>query len=243
MNRPLGTSETVNATAMYRHRFSDEERQAMAKVWRILIDHFFHRWIRPDDTVLDVGAGLCNFINQVNAGRKIAVDIDPSVADRCNSDVLFVECSCDALAGADLGGKIDVAFISNLLEHLASGEEVLSLFKALSGHLNSDGRLIILQPNFALVGAEYFDFIDHKTVLTDKSLVEALELSGFEVIYLRKRFLPYTSKSSIPKAPWLVWLYIKFPLAQYIMGKQTLVIAKPTCGEPFRRRTTRCFTI
>jgi len=199
----------------------------MAKVWRVLIDHYFQRWVRPDDAVLDVGAGLCNFINQVRAGRKIAVDIDPAVAERCSPDVTFIECPCADLADADLGGKVDVAFVSNLLEHLDDSDAVLSLLTALRGHLNPGGRLIILQPNFALVGARYFDFVDHKTVLTDMSLIEALELTGYRITHMKRRFLPYTSKSAIPKAPWLVRLYLMMPIAHYFMGGQTLVVATP----------------
>ena len=83
---------------------------------------------------------------------------------------------------------------------------------------------MILQPNFALVGPRYFDFIDHKTILTDASLVEALELTGFQVEEIKRRFMPYTSKSRLPKWPWLVRLYLKCPPAQFLLGKQTLVV-------------------
>ncbi len=223
-----GPADGADLTLMYRHRFSDAERQAMTKVWRVLIDHFFQKWIGPEDAVLDVGAGLCNFINQIDAGRKVAADADTSVGERCAAGVSFVECGCEALGEADLGGKFDVVFVSNLLEHLANGDAVLALLASIRGHMNPGSRLIILQPNFALVGASYFDFIDHKTILTDKSLSEALALSGFDIIYLKRRFLPYTSKSSIPKAPWLVRLYLMLPIAQYFFGKQTLVVARPT---------------
>jgi hypothetical protein len=39
------------------------------------------------------------------------------------------------------------------------------------------------------------------------------------------RFLPYTTKSRLPQAPWLVSLYLRFPLVWRILGKQTLVVA------------------
>jgi len=215
----------LDLTRIYRHRFSDAERDAMARVWRVLIDHCFQRWIGPGDAVLDVGAGLCNFINQVAAGRRVALDADPSVAGRCAPGVEFVH--AESLADMEAEPRFDVIFMSNFLEHLASGEAVLEILRHARRRLNPDGRLIILQPNFALTGAAYFDFIDHKTVLTDKSLVEALELTEFRVLHLKRRFLPYTSKSSIPRAPWMVRLYLYCPPAQYFMGQQSLVVATP----------------
>ena len=58
----------------------------------------------------------------------------------------------------------------------------------------------MLQPNIRLTGAAYWDFIDHKVALTERSLVEAAELCGFETERLIKRFLPYTTKSRLPQA-------------------------------------------
>jgi hypothetical protein len=59
--------------------------------------------------------------------------------------------------------------------------------------LRPEGKLIVLQPNFRLLGAAYFDFIDHKTILTDKSLEEALTVAGFTITRKIIRFLPYTT--------------------------------------------------
>ena len=220
----MDSNGKFDLATVYRHRFDEAHRRSMADVWRVLIDNYFCRWIRPEDAVLDVGAGLCNFINQVHAARKVAVDADPSAEERCASDVTFVH--AENLEGVELGGKFDVAFMSNFLEHLESGEHVLAFLKAVRGHLKEDGRVLILQPNFALVGPAYFDFIDHKTILTDKSLVVALEVSGFRIEYLKRRFLPYTSKAAIPRAPWMVRLYLAFPPAHFFMGKQSFVVAR-----------------
>jgi hypothetical protein len=86
--------------------------------------------------------------------------------------------------------------------------------------------VLILQPNFRYVGPAYFDFIDHQVVLTDRSLVEALETTGFRVTYLKKRFLPYTAKSRLPKWPWLVRLYLHCPPLHWFFGQQTFVVAQ-----------------
>jgi SAM-dependent methyltransferase len=209
---------------VYTRRFNVDERTALAGVWKVLVDHCLMRWIKPDAAVLDFGAGYCNFINQVAAPRRIAVDANPAVAGNCAPGVHFI--LAGDLPSAGLEGTQDVVFMSNVLEHLDNAEAVLATLKAVHTLLKPGGRAIILQPNFALVGPAYFDFLDHKVVLTDKSLVEALELTGFQMTHLRRRFLPYTSKSSMPSAPWMVRLYLMMPPAQWLMGKQTLAIAE-----------------
>jgi len=98
--------------------------------------------------------------------------------------------------------------------------------------LRPGGKLIILQPNFRLLGAAYFDFIDHKTILTDKSLEEALNIVGFAIERKIIRFLPYTTKSRIPQTPMLVRFYLWFRLLWFLMGKQSLFVAlKPTSSQ------------
>jgi len=223
----------MDLSDIYHHRFDARDRAMMTRVWKVLVEDCFQRWIKPTDLVLDLGAGLCLFINHVRARKKIAADANPEAAKYCAPDVAFIEIrDVDKL---DLGEPIDVVFASNFFEHLDNSEAVLRTLRAIHGRLHSGGRLIILQPNFALVGASYFDFIDHKTILTDVSLREALLITGYEVLFYKKRFLPYTSKSRLPKAAWLVRLYLKFPIAQYLFGKQTLVIAtpKPIPSSPF----------
>jgi hypothetical protein len=50
-------------------------------------------------------------------------------------------------------------------------------------------------------------------------------MAGLEPRVVIPKFLPYTTKSRLPQAPWLVSLYLKIPLAWHILGKQALVVA------------------
>jgi hypothetical protein len=43
-------------------------------LWQSLWRFCFSAMVRPEDCVLDLGAGYCNFINCVTARRRIAVD-------------------------------------------------------------------------------------------------------------------------------------------------------------------------
>jgi hypothetical protein len=107
--------------------------------------------------------------------------------------------------------------------------EIISTLRECKRVLNNVdrwGKIIVLQPNIKYVGADYWDFFDHHTPLTEKSIKEVLELSGFHVNKLIPKFLPYTTKSKIPQLPWLVALYLHVPIAWKIMGKQLLAIAE-----------------
>jgi len=58
--------------SIYARRFAGTEAQR-DKVWQILTRNYFQRWVRPTDAVLDVGAGYCAFINNIQAAQKFAL--------------------------------------------------------------------------------------------------------------------------------------------------------------------------
>ena len=121
--------------------------------------------------------------------------------------------------------SVDVAFTSNFLEHLPSKEELLTTLAETNRVLRRGGRFLILQPNIRFLHGEYWDFLDHHIPLTDRTLIEALELTGFHIIEVRPRFLPFTTKSRMPQHPWLIRLYLLVPPAQWLLGKQAWVVA------------------
>jgi hypothetical protein len=51
-------------------------------------------------------------------------------------------------------------------------------------------------------------------------------VTGFRVLERRLRFLPFTSKSALPKWSWLVRAYLAVPPAQWLFGGQTFVRAE-----------------
>jgi hypothetical protein len=87
------------------------------------------------------------------------------------------------------------------------------------------GVLLILQPNIRFAYREYWDFIDHVLPLSDKSLAEALMLTGFSIDKMIPRFLPYSTKSGLPVNSFLVKWYLRLPFAWRIFGKQCFVAA------------------
>jgi SAM-dependent methyltransferase len=209
---------------IYARRSTDLEAPRRAEVWRE-IARFLERWIAPDATIIDIGCDRGSFINEVRAGRKIAVDLR-DVATHLDRDVEFVRSDGLDLLDHLPTASADVVFMSNYLEHLRSSDEVLEQLKVSAQILRPGGRLIVLQPNIRLVGFSYWDFLDHKTALTDRSLEEAANAAGLLTERLIARFLPYTTKSRMPQHPVLVRAYLRLPAAWLLFGRQTLLVAR-----------------
>jgi hypothetical protein len=61
--------------------------------------------------------------------------------------------------------------------------------------------------------------------LSDRSLAEGLSMVDFNIIIRHNKFLPYTTKSRLPKNSLLIIIYLKFKLLWKFFGKQALIIA------------------
>jgi SAM-dependent methyltransferase len=220
----------VDAPALYAHRFDDADRAAKARVWAVLCSDFLQRYVPRDASVLDLGAGYCEFINHIAAARKLAVDGSPRLAEFAAADV---ESHCGPADRLDwlADAAVDVVFASNFFEHLPNSAALLAVLAEVRRVLRPTGRLLILQPNIRYAYREYWDFFDHHLALSHVSMSEALALAGFRVTEMRPRFLPFSTKSRLPSWPRLVQLYLRVPLAQRLLGKQMFVVAEPI-GRP-----------
>jgi len=214
----------MDVDGYHESRFQFDPRRA--KVWKTLIEEVFQSFVPPRGTVLELGAGFCDFINQVVAARKYAVDLWPQLPNFAAADV-------EPIVGAvtDLSRipdrSVDVVFASNLFEHLDQ-DEFASTLAAVRKKLTAAGCLVVMQPNFRYASAEYFDDYTHKAIWSHVSIVDFLKVHGFDAVDVRPKFLPLTMKSRMP--PWriLIKLYLASPVK--IMGKQMLVVARPSGG-------------
>jgi SAM-dependent methyltransferase len=220
----------TEVSKLYRYRFSPREQDAKDRIWRVLVEHFLQRYVAPDATVLDLACGYGEFIRHVRAGRKIAVDINADSAARLPPPIEFHLSPATRLAFlAD--DSVDVCFTSNFLEHLPSKAVVDEVLAEVRRVLRPGGRFVALQPNIKYAYAEYWDFYDHHTALSHLSAAEGFSLAGFEIVELIDRFLPFSTKSALPKHPALVRAYLACPWAWKIMGKQFLIVAAKPARE------------
>jgi SAM-dependent methyltransferase len=210
---------------IYQQRWDPPELQGAKVVWKVLVERFFQPLIGSDKVILDVGCGFCHFLNFMKAKEKWGVDANPGAANHASEGVRLVISNDLALPELP-DSHFDCIFLSNFLEHLNSSSDVISLLERARELLKPGGSVVILQPNFRLVGSAYFDFIDHKTVLTDRSVDEALNIAGLKLTKQITRFLPYTTKSRVPQHPVLVRLYLACPPLWLFMGKQSLFVAE-----------------
>lgn len=173
-------------------------------------------------SVLELGAGYCDFINQVEAGSRIAFDLNPDMAKFAAPGVDFRAGDCRGLPGID-DGSIDAVFASNFLEHFTV-DEVGGLLADIRRVLRPAGRLLLLQPNYRRNPKHYWDDPTHKTAFDDGNLPALIERHGFRVLRLVPGLLPFSMKSRLPKIPALVRWYLRSPIRP--MAAQMYAVAE-----------------
>jgi SAM-dependent methyltransferase len=207
---------------VYAQRFSDADAAAKNAIWRE-ISAFLQRYVPEDGAVLDVACDRGDFIRNISASEKWATDLR-DVSAHLPQEIRFVQANGLEIDRHLPHDHFDVVFMSNYLEHLPGGEAVIEQLRIARTLLKPGGRVVVLQPNVRLVGSAYWDFIDHSTILTERSLVEAAELADLRTVEVIVRFLPYTTKSRLPQSPRLVRAYLRFRPAWRLLGKQTLYV-------------------
>lgn len=209
---------------LYRHRFKESDLPQKEQIWKTLCKGYFRKLIAPSSTVLDLACGYGEFINNISAARKIGVDLNSDVERFLKPDVEYLNRFAN-----DIGipsNSVDVVFSSNFLEHLRTKEDLNQVFAEILRVLKPGGRLILMGPNIRYLAAQYWDFYDHYLPLSHLSLEEGLTIAGFQVEKVVARFLPYTTRSALPKANFLIAAYLALPVAWRLLGKQFLLVSR-----------------
>jgi len=193
-------------------------------MYDVLCKVFFQKFIPKNSTVLDVAAGHCEFINAIEAKEKIALDLNPDVKKYASKSVRAIIQSSVNMKSIR-SESVDVVFCSNFFEHLER-KDIVKTINEIYRVLKKGGKLLVLQPNIRYCAKDYWMFFDHITALDDRSTVEVLELNGFLVKLNMPRFLPYTTKSSLPKSLFLLRLYLRLPIVQRLVGGQAFIVAE-----------------
>lgn len=213
----------------YDQRFSANKNYRNL-VWKELC-LYFARYIHPKTTVLDLGCGWGEFINNVVATEKIGMDLNPDSQAHLNADVKFLNVDCASPWPLD-SCSLDVVFSSNFLEHLPQKSSVELAVSEAYRCLRPDGKLIVIGPNIKYTRGAYWDFWDHHLPFTELSIAELIRVKGFGVEKIVPQFIPYSMSNERQIPRFWVALYLKFSLIWPLWGKQFFVIGvKPEAAD------------
>jgi len=210
--------------AEYRLRFATLETYRN-NVWKILCNKYFSTYISPEAHVLDLGSGWGEFINNVTAAKKYAMDLNADSQSRVSKETVFMQQDCSQEWQLE-PASLDVIFTSHFLEHLPDKACVERTISEAYRCLKDDGLIICLGPNIKYVPGAYWDFWDHYIPLTHLSVAELLRLKGFDIQLNVPRFLPYSMSAGKTPPLFLLQLYLKLPVFWPLFGKQFLVIGR-----------------
>jgi SAM-dependent methyltransferase len=172
-----------------------------------------------------LGSGWGEFINNVTAARKYAMDLNSDARSRLSGETHFLHQDCSQEWQIQ-PASLDVVFTSNFLEHLPDKGSVERTISEAYRCLKNDGLLICLGPNIKYIPGVYWDFWDHFIPLTELSLSELLKLKGFSIQLIVPRFLPYSMSTERTPPVFLVKFYLKLSALWPLFGKQFLVVGK-----------------
>jgi SAM-dependent methyltransferase len=209
--------------AMYRRRF-ESAYAGRREVWRTLIGGWFSRYLDGVESVLDLGCGWGLFINQVDVANRFAIDANPDARARLDPAVELV--SQEAAQRWPLpDASLDLVFTSNFLEHLPDRDAISTALGEARRCLRPHGRVVCLGPNIRYMPGHYWDYFDHLIPLTDRSLAEAVEVSGFRVEEQIPRFLPWTMTGKSAPPAFAIRAYLRLRPLWPLIGRQFLVVA------------------
>ncbi len=218
------TENTKMLQEQYRIRFSKSDHYRNC-VWQILCDGFFSQFIAAEAHILDIGCGWGEFINNIRASKRFAMDLNADSKLRLSKEVYFLHQDCSQPWPLE-SESLDVVFTSNFLEHLPSKNHIEKTLQEAYRCLKLEGLIICLGPNIKYVAGAYWDFWDHFVPITERSIAEVLQLQGFYVQKIIPRFLPYSMSTGSNPPLFLVSLYLKLPMMWPWFGKQFLVVGK-----------------
>lgn len=220
----MSSTEQQELTRIYAQRFGATSNYRR-RVWQVLVPRFFQQFVPETGTVLDLGCGYGEFINNIRAKRKFGMDLNPDSQRHLNADVAFLhqDCSREWLVEPD---ELDLVFTSNFFEHLPDKQTLGRTLDQAFRCLKAGGLLVALGPNLKFVGGRYWDFWDHHLPLTEASLSEGLVTRGFQIERCHGRFLPYTLVGGPEYPLWILEVYLKLEFLWRFGGKQFLVVAR-----------------
>ena len=217
----------MNLSRIYEYRFLNTPDTKKNVVWKEICNWLYNGYLNKPKVVLDPAGGKCEFINNIAAEEKWAIDIEKDFISK------YADKNVKIVVGNNLNVDLpddhfDGVFISNFLEHLTTQEEVATLLEKMYKAMKKGGRIVIMGPNFRHCAADYFDYADHTVILSEGGVAEHLYGAGFNLVKIIDKFLPMSFRAGgkLPVTPFTVRTYLHMPLAWRFMGTQFLVVGE-----------------
>lgn len=215
-------TEAESANAYFDSRLQFDQKRTV--LWSTLWKHSLSTVLAGSGTIVELGAGWCDFINNAHAARRIAVDVWPGVVHAAAPGVeAHVGTAEDLHFLAD--GSVDAVFASNLVEHLTH-DQFDAMLRECDRVLVPGGRVALVQPNFRLSYKRYFDDYTHVSMWSDVSLPDFLASRGWEIERVAGRYMPFSVKSRMPVSKTLIRAYLASPIKP-LAGQMLVVGRKP----------------
>ena len=225
----MTANEPAELRGIYQLRF-EKMRAYRKRLWAVLIREKFQALVKPGDTVLDLGCGYGEFINQIRCGKKYGMDLNPDSRDNLASDVTLIEQDC-SVRWPFPDGKLDTVFTSNFFEHLPVKAALKATLDEAHRCLKPGGQIIAMGPNIKYLPDSYWDFWDHHLPLTEASLSEGPTNCGFTIRECVARFLPYTMVNAREYPDIFISTCLRMKPLWRFFGRQFLVHATKCAAE------------
>lgn len=213
-------SESDSARTYFDSRLKFDDKRRV--LWSALWDFSLSRVMKDCRSILELGAGWCDFINNATSERRIALDLWSGVVDAAAPGVETHVGSAEDLGFLE-DASIDAVFASNLVEHLTH-EQFDTILSEASRVLAPGGKVVLVQPNYRLAYKRYFDDFTHVSMWSEVSLADFLTSRGWTVLRAQARFMPLSVKSRFPVSRFLIRCYLASPFKP--LAGQMLIVAR-----------------
>jgi SAM-dependent methyltransferase len=134
--------------------------------------------LRPNDRVLDFGAGAGTFATRLHDAGARVVAVEPDAGLRHRLTALGIPTRPSLAEVGD--GSIDLVYTLNVLEHIADDAAAA---REIARVLSPGGCLVAYVPAFAILWTAMDDRVGHLRRYRRAGLVELLAAAGFRVTY------------------------------------------------------------
>jgi SAM-dependent methyltransferase len=157
------------------------------------ITYFCNYFAHDDLSILEVGCGTGELLNDIKGKRKVGVDFSRAMIDMAKKQYPALEFHCMAAENITLDEKFDLIILSNLIGHL---EDVQKVLEALHKYCHPRTKIIVTYHNYLWEPLlKLAEAIGLKTKTNNlnwlgmNDLNNILYLSGFDVYRSSRRML------------------------------------------------------